>query len=161
MPGAVCTCLKGVEDIQDTLPVVFNDCDHMFSCNTLANRLADQRPIDFDGALLTFESSGTQFSYVKYDGNGNITGTVEKKVVSNRAICGAYFFDNAEIFRRMSEKYFETCQYKEYFISGVYDELFKENKKIVEFPTDYHIPFGTPNEYDTAKTSKYFFGIGD
>ena len=155
LPGAVCTCLKGVEDIADDLPVIFNDCDHMFSCSALADRLADDKPLNFDGALVTFESSAPQFSYVKYDGD-KIIGTVEKQVVSNRAICGAYFFANAEIFRAMSEKYFETCQYKEYFISGVYNELFKANKKIVEFPPDFYLSFGTPEEYDQAKISPYF-----
>ena len=30
--GAVLTCLEGVKDIQDGLPVLFNDCDHAFLC---------------------------------------------------------------------------------------------------------------------------------
>ena len=156
LPGAVCTCLKGVEDIVDDNPVIFNDCDHMFSCSSLSNRLAQKKPIDFDGALITFESSAPQFSYVKYDKMGNIVGTVEKQVVSNHAICGAYFFVNAELFRQMSEKYFETCNYKEYFVSGVYNELFKSGKKIVDFLADFHLPFGTPAEYEAAKHSKHF-----
>ena len=156
LPGAVCTCLKGVEDIEDDSPVIFNDCDHMFSCSALANRLAQEKTIDFDGALITFESTVPQFSYVKYDDAGNIVGTVEKQVVSNHAICGAYFFANAELFRQMSEKYFETCNYKEYFVSGVYNELIKANNKIVDFLVDFHLPFGTPSEYEAAKNSKYF-----
>ncbi len=156
LPGAVCTCLKGVEDITDDNPVIFNDCDHMFSCNALAKRLAQNNQLDFEGALVTFESNIPHFSYVKYDEAGNIIGTVEKQVVSNHAICGAYFFANAEIFRTMSEKYFETCQYKEYFISGVYNELCKANKKIVDFTTDFYLSFGTPEEYESAKNSNYF-----
>ena len=156
LPGAVCTCLKGIEDITDDNPVIFNDCDHMFSCSSLIKRLSQDEPIDFDGALITFESSAPQFSYVKYDKLGNIIGTVEKQVVSNHAICGAYFFANAELFRQMSEKYFKACQYKEYFISGVYNELFKENKKIIDFLADFHVPFGTPEEYEEAKYSTYF-----
>ena len=39
LPGAVCTCLVGIEDIEDDNPVIFNDCDHMFCCRELANRL--------------------------------------------------------------------------------------------------------------------------
>ena len=165
LPGAVCTCLKGIEDIDDDDPVIFNDCDHMFSCSALMERLSQEKPIDFDGALLTFKSDGSQFSYVKYDEAGNIVGTVEKQVVSDHAICGAYFFSNAKLFRQMSEKYFETCQYKEYFVSGVYNELFKANKKIVDFTVDFYLPFGTPKEYEEAKNSPHFesvikFGIG-
>ena len=156
LPGAVCTCLKGIEEITDDSPVIFNDCDHMFSCTSLMNRIFSEKPIDFEGALVTFCSSAPQFSYVKYDEVGNIIGTVEKQVVSDQAICGAYFFANADLFRQMSERYFETCQYKEYFISGVYNELFKAGKKIVDFKTDFYLSFGTPAEYESAKTSKYF-----
>ena len=156
LPGAVCTCLKGIEDISDDNPVIFNDCDHTFSCSALAERLSQDEPIDFDGALITFESSSPQFSYVKYDEIGNIIGTVEKKVVSNHAICGAYFFANVELFRKMSEKYFETCQYKEYFISGVYNEILKAGKKVVDFTADFYISFGTPKEYEKATTSNNF-----
>lgn len=158
LPGAVCTCLKGIENIGDNLPVIFNDCDHMFSCSALANRLYKQM-IDFDGALITFKSDAAQFSYVKYDAGGNIIGTVEKQVVSNRAICGAYFFANAELFRTMSERYFETCQYKEYFVSGVYNELCKAGKKVSAFQTDFYLSFGTPEEYALAKLSPYLYEI--
>lgn len=156
LPGAVCTCLKSVENISDDLPVLFNDCDHMFRCSALANLLNDTAAIDFDGALITFESSAAQFSYVKYDAGGNIIGTVEKQVVSNRAICGAYFFVNAELFREMSERYFEACQYKEYFVSGLYNELCKAGKRVLAFEADFHLSFGTPAEYDKAIHSSYF-----
>ena len=67
LSGAVCTCLKGIENIGDNLPVIFNDCDHMFRCKALTERLDETQPLDFDGALITFESSAAQFSYVKYD----------------------------------------------------------------------------------------------
>lgn len=157
LPGAVCTCLRGIEKINDNLPVIFNDCDHMFSCSALANQLSKTKYVDFDGALITFESSAAQFSYVKYDANGNIIGTVEKKVVSNHAICGAYFFANAKLFRNMSERYFETCQYKEYFVSGLYNELCKAGKKVLALGVDFYLPFGTPAEYEKAKTSPHLF----
>ena len=75
--------------------------------------------------------------------------------MSNRAICGAYFFANAELFRMMSEKYFATCQYKEYFVSGLYNELCKAGKKVLAFEADFHLPFGTPAEYGEAKASPY------
>ena len=156
LPGAVCTCLKAIENFDDDLPVIFNDCDHMFSCNILANRLVEDNSIDFDGALLTFESTDAHFSYVQYDESGNVIGTVEKQVVSSYAICGAYFFANAGLFRQMSEKYFKICRYREYFISGVYNELVKAGKRIAAFKTDFYLPFGTPAEYAEAKNSSYF-----
>ena len=156
MPGAVCTCLKGIEDIDDNDPVIFNDCDHMFACRAFLARIFDDRPLDFEGALLSFESNEPKFSYIEFDDSGNIVGTVEKQVVSNRAICGAYVFANAALFRQMSERYFKTCRYKEYFVSGVFNELCKADKHLAEFKTDFHLSFGTPTEYEAAIGSKHF-----
>ena len=59
----------------------------------------------------------------------------------------------------MSKIYFETCQYKEYFISGVYNELCKSSKKVIDFLADFHLSFGTPEEYELAKNSQYFKDI--
>ena len=159
LPGAVCTCLKGVEDITDDEPIIFNDCDHMFSCRALADKIFE-RPLDFDGALLTFRATEPCFSYVRLDQSGNVVGTVEKKVVSEHAICGAYVFVNARLFRRMSERYLDTCRYKEYFISGVYNEICKAQGKILDLPVDFHVSFGTPLEYNAAKSSPHFDEFG-
>lgn len=155
LPGAVMTCLAGIQEINDDLPVLFNDCDHMFACKSF-NEDIMQETWDFDGALLTFESNEPQFSYIEYDENENIIGTVEKKVVSNHAICGAYAVKNAEIFRKMAEEYLENCSYSEYFVSGIYNVMCQKGMKVQNYTVDFHVPFGTPEEYENAKHSKYF-----
>ena len=40
LPGAMFTCLEGVADIEDSAPVIFNDCDHMFMCEKLYKDIA-------------------------------------------------------------------------------------------------------------------------
>lgn len=155
LPGAVMTCLAGIQEINDDLPVLFNDCDHMFACSTF-NQDMMQGTWEFDGALLTFESNEPQFSYIQYDENKNIVGTVEKKVVSNHAICGAYVVRNAEIFREMAEEYLENCSYSEYFVSGIYNVMCQKGMEVQNYTVDFHVPFGTPEEYENAKGSKYF-----
>lgn len=53
--------------------------------------MARRKPFFRDGdggAIVTFESSLPQYSYAEFDAQGNVVGTVEKKVVSDRAICG-------------------------------------------------------------------------
>ena len=77
LPGPVFTCLKGAESITDDLPVMFNDCDHMFRCTQIYSAI--NSGLDCDGGLLTFESSAPRFSYVRYDDNGNVCGTIEKQ----------------------------------------------------------------------------------
>ncbi len=159
LDGPVFTSLRGVEDITDHAPIIFNDCDHMFKC-AVVNDILNSGSLEEDGVLLTFESQESQFSYVKYDFNGSIIGTVEKKVVSNHAICGAYLFKNADIFRMMSDEYVKKCPYNECFMSGVYNIMCEHGMKVKDYLLDYHVEFGTPEEYEKAKTSQYFVEKG-
>ncbi len=152
--GPVMTCLAGLENIHDDQPVLFNDCDHMFRCNSF-NQDANEGKWDFDGALLTFLSEEPQFSYIQYDGD-KIVGTIEKKVVSHDAICGAYVARNAKLFKDMAEKYLKSCSYNEFFVSGIYNIMCQEKLVVKNYTTDFHVPFGTPDEYRAAQGSKYF-----
>lgn len=152
--GPVMTCLAGLRHVNDDYPILFNDCDHMFCCNSF-NQDMNKMDVDYDGALLTFESDEPQFSYIAYE-NGMIIGTVEKKVVSNHAICGAYWVKNAQLFRESAEEYLKTCGYREFFVSGIYNIMCKHHAKIENYSVDFHVPFGTPIEYEAAKDSEYF-----
>lgn len=152
--GPVFTCLEGIKNIEDDFPVLFNDCDHMFKSSGL-NELLESKNSDIDGALITFESNLPHFSYVKYD-NGVVVGTVEKEIVSSHAICGAYYYRSSELFRIIADEYIKNCPYKETFLSGMYNIMCDHNMKVKDFLLDFHVEFGTPEEYEVAKFSKYF-----
>lgn len=154
LPGPVFTALHGVAGIDDDNPIIFNDCDHMFKCSSLIEKLSTNSLTE-DGALLTFESNEPQFSYVKYDGD-KIIGTVEKQVVSKHAICGAYIFKTAALFKQMASEYIKDCPYSECFMSGVYNIMCDKGLIIKNYCLDYHVEYGTPKEYELAKESKYF-----
>lgn len=152
--GPVMTCLAGLRHIDDDRPVLFNDCDHMFGCDAFA-RAMNSGAWEHDGALLTFPSDQPQFSYLRYDGE-RIVGTVEKKVVSSHAICGAYMFRDAGLFRELTETYIRDCGYSELFVSGLYNVLCEKGLTVQNYSVDFHVPFGTPAEYEKAKSSDYF-----
>lgn len=154
--GPVLTCKEGLKNINDDLPIIFNDCDQMFECKKLNDYCNKGDFNSCDGALLTFNSNSPKFSYVKFDENENVIGTVEKVVVSNQAICGAYYFKNANTFRNALDKYIENCEYNELFVSGLYNVMLEDGKKIITFEVDKHIPYGTPAEYEVAKDSTFF-----
>lgn len=152
--GPVMTCLAGLKNITDENPVLFNDCDHMFSCETFSRDM-NEGDLDCDGALITFNSDQPQFSYVQYE-NGRVCGTVEKKVVSNHAICGAYIVRDAKTFREMAQEYLKNCNYSEFFVSGIYNVMCQKGLSVKNYTVDFHVPFGTPEEYEKAQNSKYF-----
>jgi len=154
--GPVLTCMEGIKEVNDGDPILFNDCDHMFSCKEFYDFCAKAQFDIVDGALLTFTSDEPKYSFLAYGLDGNIIRTVEKEVISNDAICGAYYFRNVQIFKNAVEDYLRICNYQEYFISGVYNVMTECGKTIKGFKTDFHIPFGTPEEYEIAVLSESF-----
>lgn len=152
LPGAVMTCLAGLDGQAMDGPVLFNDCDHLFTCRSFYNHCAKGSADDMDGGLLTFHSTDARFSYAQCDENGYVVRTVEKQAVSEDAICGAYYFRSAALFRQAAEAYLQKCDYAEFFVSGVYNVLAGMGAKIRLFPVDSHVSFGTPEEYEAAKS---------
>ena len=149
--GAVLTCLEGVELIDNDNPILFNDCDHAFLSDSFYKYCLKKDFTNIDGALLTFTSSNEKYSYISFDKKNNVIETKEKKVISNQAICGAYYFRNKEIFKISANEYLHNCSYEEYFMSGIYNIMIKNKMKIKSFSTDLHISFGTPVEYEESK----------
>lgn len=154
--GAVLTCMEGICEVTDDLPIVFNDCDHIFRCRKFEEFCAEGMDTSVDGAILTFQSNLDKYSFLRFDEHGNVTETVEKRVISNHAICGCYYFSNRNVFSAAVDKYLLKCSYQEYFVSGVYNVMAEQGEKIRAFATDFHVPFGVPEEYEAAKDSKYF-----
>ena len=159
LDGAVLTCLTGVKSIDDDVPVLFNDCDHIFICRKFYE-FCETGEFDFiDGGLLTFISSDPRFSFLELDKTGQVTRTVEKEAVSNHAICGAYYFRNRMVFEQAAALYLNECTYKEFFVSGVYNVMARQGMCIQPFKVDMHLPFGTPDEYDIALKSEAFLSL--
>ena len=136
------------------MPILFNDCDHMFTCKDFYDFCKQAEFSAPDAALLTFTSDEAKFSFVQMNEEGKIIGTVEKQVVSNMAICGAYYFKNAKTFLEAAESYLTRCSYEEFFVSGVYNILAEKGAELKAFNTDVHISFGTPEEYYEAAADK-------
>ena len=145
--GAAITALRGAESLPDDEPLLFNDCDHLFLCKPF-NEFC--KAGDFangpDGALLTFASDSPAYSYLQYGADGRVCHTVEKQVVSHDAICGAYYFKNKQLYASACAEYLNHCDYKEFFVSGIYNVLAARGADLRGFATDLHLPFGTPAE---------------
>ena len=135
-----------------SIEILFNDCDHLFICSAFnafceKGHFADGPA----GALLTFESDSPAYSYLQYGADGNVCHTVEKQVVSHDAICGAYYFKDKRTYADACAAYLKNCEYKEFFVSGIYNVLAAQGARIAGFACDLHLPFGTPDEYRTAE----------
>ena len=151
--GAVITALKGCEDIDDQFPVVFNDCDHLFKSSEFNSFCRSGCGSDIHGILLTFSSNEPRYSFVGKDERGNVVRTVEKEAISSEAICGCYYFSSRDVFEKEAQKYIRQCEYSEFFMSGVYNSMISDGMIVRSIPTDFHVSFGTPDEFSQAAES--------
>ncbi len=150
LPGAVMTAMEGAKAVHNDLPVIFTDCDLLFTSDEMYDFYSGGAS-GADGTLLTFKSDKDIYSYVKLDEDGYATETAEKKVISENAITGSYGFSSAALFLDMAKRYMKSCPYDEYFMSGIYNELISSGRKVKVFKVEDYMSFGTPDEFHKAE----------
>ncbi|MCC6277601.1 MAG: NTP transferase domain-containing protein [Oligoflexia bacterium] len=124
-------------------PVIFLDCDLFFSSPEFEKSMGDNEPMD--GAVVTFESSSPRYSFVR-EFEGRVVEAAEKKVISQNALAGCYYFADAEKFADSTARLLEESN-SELFISHVLNVLAKDHL-IRSFKTTRYRSFGSPEEFN-------------
>jgi NDP-sugar pyrophosphorylase family protein len=152
--GPIATCLIAANELQKNLPVVFNDCDHVFKSEEFDAFLQEQiYGPSKKSAILYFNSSDPKFSYIKTFKLNNIDlvqQAQEKKVISNYAVCGTYNFATVEIFTELARKCLEGLDNNEKYMIELIDQMAKNKYHIEAIRAQYHKSLGTPEEYRLA-----------
>ena len=150
--GAVETCLLAEKLMADEDAIVVLDCDLEFRSQTFMNGIKSilEQPssVANGGLLVSFESSEPRYSYAEVDGNMIVKRTAEKEVISNHALCGAYFFSSATGFlkaahRLMNEPVFTK---PEYYVSLLYNYLLADGETVKLAQMEEYHSYGTPEE---------------
>ena len=150
--GAAITALAAHKKINPAYDIIFADSDNIFNKNDINNFINYVRNNNYSGALLTFNSDQSCFSYANVEENGYLIQTKEKEVISNHAICGVYYFKELEQFKdAVIDLVVESDLSKgEFYMSNVYNHLMKITKKIGVYDIKTFDCVGTPeqlNEY--------------
>lgn len=147
--GAAETAAIVAMKLEPSSPVAFVDCDLAFSlANTNSfNSLIEE---DYSAALCIFQSNNPAFSYAIFDEGGAISGTVEKRAVSNWAICGVYAFKSANLYLQHYREYIKNCKYDELFLSGIINTIADSDEKILPVFLSDHLSLGTPSDIENA-----------
>ncbi len=149
--GAAETALMAREYIDLNAGTIVMDCDLWFQSNDyneLVSKSLDN-PELVSGVLLTFKATSPRYSYAEVDDNGYVTNTAEKKVISDNAITGAYYFSTGKLFLSTAERLLQSnlsLDVPEYYLSSMYNILLADNHKISLAMVDTHESFGTPEE---------------
>ncbi len=150
--GAVETCLMAESVIDDNDAVVVMDCDLEFRSKQFIElikaALAKSGDTAAGGALVSFESDSPKYSYAQIDEHNVVIRTAEKEVISNHALCGAYFFSSGQRFKQVAHQLMNEQNFAkpEYYVSLLYNYLIAAGEIVYLAPMEEYYSYGTPEE---------------
>ncbi len=147
--GAACTVLTAAQYID-------ND-DDLFIANS--DQFIDIKIDDFieagrkdkkDGLIMIFKASHPKWSYARVDESGKVMEVAEKKLISDKATVGIYYFSKGSDFVRGAKQMIEQNirTNNEFYVCPVYNELILEDKNIYiyDIPAEKMHGMGTPED---------------
>lgn len=150
--GAVETCLVAEAAIADDDAVIVMDCDLEFRSMEFIEIIKEILSLPMEhadgGALVSFESSDARYSYAAIGPDGLVTRTAEKEVISNHALCGAYFFSTGKRFKQIAHQLLSEPEFRkpEYYVSLLYNYLLAAGERVRLARMEEYYSYGTPEE---------------
>lgn len=152
--GQACSCLLAKEFINNETPLLIANSDQIMDWSP-ADFILFIKP-NYDGIIFTFTDNGKNNSYVKLNADGDVIEVAEKRVISNIATCGVYYFKRGSDFVDATEKMIRDGKKvnNEYYVCPTYAELIRDGKKIVPYNINGHYPIGTPEDLNKYLSRK-------
>lgn len=150
--GAVETCLMAEAVIDTSDSVIIMDCDLEFSSDAFLENIRRILIKSIDevngGLLVSFKSDLSKYSYAEVDDDYIVKRTAEKEVISNHALCGAYFFSSAKVFFKVAHQLLNDKSFDkpEFYVSLLYNYLLKNGETVKLCPMEKYYSYGTPEE---------------
>lgn len=145
--GAVSTMLEVEHLISREDPMIIANCDQLL----LGFDIQDFMDKAADCSVVVFNDDNPHHSYVKLDKDGFVTETAEKKVISDLAIGGVYFYRHAKYFFEAAHETIakDLRTNGEFFISPVFNQVVANDLKVNTYKIGPEVQqiLGTPEEY--------------
>lgn len=106
------------------------------------------------GALQYFHSDHPRWSFMRLNADGNVIETAEKKVISNYASTGLYYFKSIGDF--MVEFDQLEVHAGELYIAPMYNSMIRKGHRIAALPLGRYFCFGTPEDLTAHMNGKYY-----
>lgn len=152
--GAACSILLAKEYIDNDAPLFVANSDQFVphgeggwnSNEVLYSFGADT----VDGGIVCFNASHPKWSYVRLDDNGFVSEVAEKKVISDIATIGFYYWTKGSDFVWSAEQMIakDIRVNNEYYLVPTYQELIDAGKKIKIKMVNAPYGTGTPEDLD-------------
>ena len=158
--GQATTCMVALEDVDDSVPITVTACDNgaLYNTETLQALLRDET---IDGIVWSFHNNPTSklyphmYAWLDVDESMVLRDVSIKKAFVDRpnvhAIIGTMFFRRAGDFKA-GYQYIVKHDIRtngEFYVDNLLKPLVDMGKKVVVFPVDHYLCWGTPNDYKT------------
>ena len=149
LSGAAQTTMLAKEYINNDNPIIIANSDQYVNWDP-REFIYDVMIKDVDGAILLFNSTHPKWSYVKINDFGFISEVAEKRVISNNATVGIYYWKHGSDYIKYAEQMIEKDikVNNEFYVCPVYNEAILDNKKIYPFFVNKMWGLGTPEDLD-------------
>jgi len=140
--GAAQTLLEAKDIIDNDTPMLSFNTDQMVEYDKNMWKSFEQ----FDGGIPCYWGNSDDWSYARCSQDGYVEEVAEKKVISNDATAGYYYWskgsDYVKYARQMIEENSRTNN--EFYVAPVYNWAIKDGKKIAIYMVDKIYELGTP-----------------
>ena len=147
--GAACTVLLAKKYINNENPLVIANSDQFieWSPSKVMYNFSSKK---IDGGILTFNSIHPKWSYAKLNKDQVVTEVAEKKVISNHATVGVYYWRNGKDFVKYAERMIKKNirVNNEFYVCPVFNQAILDNKIIKTHDVDKMWGLGTPEDLD-------------
>jgi HAD superfamily hydrolase (TIGR01509 family) len=154
--GAACTTLLAKDLIDNNNPLVIANSDQYVEWNSNECMYAFSAD-DIDGGILTFNAHHPKWSYARVGDDGFVAEVAEKKVISNNATVGIYFWKKGSDYVRYAEEMIKKNirVNNEFYVCPVFNEAIADKKKIRIKEVEGMWGIGTPEDLN------YFLSKGN
>jgi HAD superfamily hydrolase (TIGR01509 family) len=145
--GAACTVLLAENLLNTDNPLLIANSDQFLQWNS-SEVLHGFQSEGIDGGIVTFTNTHPKWSFVRIDDNGFVSEVAEKKVISNMATVGIYYWKHGSDFVKYAKEMIENNirTNNEFYIAPVFNEAIKDGKKIRATSVASMWGLGTPED---------------
>lgn len=145
--GAACTTLLAKDLINDNQPLLIANSDQYMDWSSV-EFMYTMSAGNVDGGILTFRSTHPKWSFVKLDEESNVVEVAEKKVISDIATVGLYYWTRGSEYVKYAEQMIEKNirVNNEFYVAPVYNEAIADGKKFKTFDVARMWGLGTPED---------------
>jgi dTDP-glucose pyrophosphorylase len=129
--GAACTTLLAKEFLDNDSPLIIANSDQYIEWNSNECMYAFNADA-IDGGILTFEARHPKWSYAALGEDGFVSEVAEKRVISDNATVGVYYWKRGSDYIKYAEQMIEKNirVNNEFYVCPVFNEAISDGKKI-------------------------------